>query len=887
MHTSSSILTWLAFVQVTLTSTSDDAVRKHDLSAFITWIDSYEVDVYWELARFGQIQSIHLFRERGILHHEFALVSFANQERPPNWIRLERAARFKNHWHRIQADSLGPIIGGARLRETISFARSKDALLPMISPADEIASVILPTIQPRTPIASHTTFPHFMATVHAISQSKDQYRLFSDNCRWFARRIVLTVAELGLINSQRAVRCHGDLVSDVLFLRTLQSDRYGGRQLSGPGSTLVKARVLQRVAENITSATFSSDDRLHALSAIAKAQDLFDSMPADSWPRQHFSGFNLLLTGQLNRYSAMRIPQFQLACSVTYAHWRRTFSTFPNDEVKLNSAERLFNMAFQDLTKETEMVLPDGGNTVRAGDLAVYVQRWISSPPPATDVQGRERERDLIVALDAASKHPDSFIVLRSHEALLWLRLTLKQGPSQPRDMQELADRLYRFTYFARRSGLDETVLLATLEEARCYQIKSDKAHFQEHHYALALRRSAHMLSQTGRVDEACRAEDEASAAYNRALAKAPSLRYTRPFTLTPWPDSTGNGQANYSIPDHEDAVQHYRRLSGAFGTRFHSELSQALRNLAVLLHGNPTHNVSSGALEAITEAIVLHRTLPIPSSGSRSDELVDMLLLQASCAASLRETIVAVTASEEAVELYRIIVTENEDHDDAREKLADLLGEHAHFLYCLAGEVHRAIEYSAENLVLERTLFTQMTFGRSNGVALLEALARHSAYLAGITPDAIQTLENEFTQVYTECVEVIDRANAQSGGEGYLDLREEIYSSKFSRLAKRMFTGAETLYELHGQELFDSTVGARVLGLMRRALALRREHYVLKRDDKSVCTAFLEALHTVAGHLIRIGKAEESGELWVEEAMLMKEMEVSKVEELWVTDSV
>ncbi len=225
----------------------------------------------------GCVHSVHLFRERKApLHHEFALVSFTNGLGQYSWIRLERAARIKNRW--LQADSFGPILSGAALRETVTVGAWKEELLSIESPVDEVAAVRMNDSLPSES-KNGVVIDDFVEHLQTISKAKPEYQLFSANCRWFARRILLSTAQrlqsLGGPAKYRFLWKMKPVTYDLLFTK-IQGDPFGGKQLEKSEGQIIKARSLidlaanQRENSKYPEALASCDEALWILHAMSK-----------------------------------------------------------------------------------------------------------------------------------------------------------------------------------------------------------------------------------------------------------------------------------------------------------------------------------------------------------------------------------------------------------------------------------------------------------------------------------------------------------------------------------------------------------------------------------------------------------------------------------------
>lgn len=215
------------------------------MNAFSRWVTATNLP-----PGLGVLRSACLHRERGYLHHEYVLMCFHEKEGRESWLRAERAARFKRH--HLQGDSFGPIIGGAVLRETITVASNKAEL----TSGDEIATIDLLSAAP----AGNTIQGQYVLSVYlkdavtilsANSAASDKYRLFSENCRWFARRSMLSLLERLSESGSTAVHTWRSAHTDsVALAKALRHEWAGGKQLDGWKSALINASNLRRLARN-------------------------------------------------------------------------------------------------------------------------------------------------------------------------------------------------------------------------------------------------------------------------------------------------------------------------------------------------------------------------------------------------------------------------------------------------------------------------------------------------------------------------------------------------------------------------------------------------------------------------------------------------------------
>jgi tetratricopeptide (TPR) repeat protein len=185
----------------------------------------------------GHMRSAHLFRSRSApLHHEFTLVCYGRPGIADSWVRVERAARHKAHALMPQLDSFGPIFGGVELRESVSFASQMEDLNEN---ADELCSV---TTLAEADFTDHMLISEFAAQLNETSSADPLYRLFSANCRWFARRSILSIAHrLTVIRAVESIHWKGQSIDAEELGAKLLDDRFGGRQLAGTRGIEIRA----------------------------------------------------------------------------------------------------------------------------------------------------------------------------------------------------------------------------------------------------------------------------------------------------------------------------------------------------------------------------------------------------------------------------------------------------------------------------------------------------------------------------------------------------------------------------------------------------------------------------------------------------------------------
>ena len=254
------------------------AFAKYPLSHFCRWASYEQVDSEPSIAT-GSVKSVHLFRSLRGLEHEFVLISFVDaQDQSTSWVRVERAARAKRSRLRPQLDSFGPLMGGVAPLDSISFGISKDDLH---SKRDvELASITIetPSVQSNTTGVLTGIYVRELAEqLASIVDDSPEYRLWSTNCRFFARRTMINLTTRFTVHQNTSVTYKwGGLDVKTLadFLVHLQAERFGGSPLVGLGATIANIRTFLHVA------TVDSNRYNDALDAINNALSLFETLPS-------------------------------------------------------------------------------------------------------------------------------------------------------------------------------------------------------------------------------------------------------------------------------------------------------------------------------------------------------------------------------------------------------------------------------------------------------------------------------------------------------------------------------------------------------------------------------------------------------------------------------
>ena len=214
--------------------------HEYALDGFVEWARS-EYPSSTVHSEIGAIREVLMFRQAGYLHHEYVLVAFGGAETKESWLRAERAAAVYKKLPNI-GTLLNPIVGGADLRQTIKFSPSKIALTKKED--TEYVSIVVDTPLPSSsPKQIHLN--ELGTQFVQVSTTSDRYLLFTENCRWFARRNILSIierlseAKVGFYTTWHGQRCPDKEIRD-----NLGTGPFSGWQLHGSKSTLIEAKGL-------------------------------------------------------------------------------------------------------------------------------------------------------------------------------------------------------------------------------------------------------------------------------------------------------------------------------------------------------------------------------------------------------------------------------------------------------------------------------------------------------------------------------------------------------------------------------------------------------------------------------------------------------------------
>ncbi|KAF8342057.1 uncharacterized protein EI90DRAFT_3031983 [Cantharellus anzutake] len=199
------------------TTSTIDVTRRFPLSEFLRWAKSEAFIVHGESNKFGFIRSIACYRVmKWPLYHEFALVCFHSDDGGRSWVKVERAARIKNT--RLQRDSFGPLFGGVDLRETVTISGDPERLTRN---SKEIASI-------HFDHGAHPfDLPELGNQIEVTSDLYPVYKLWSANCRYFARRLVQTAQDWSDAQQMHQHHFRWDSSAPSMQL-ALCGERFGG-----------------------------------------------------------------------------------------------------------------------------------------------------------------------------------------------------------------------------------------------------------------------------------------------------------------------------------------------------------------------------------------------------------------------------------------------------------------------------------------------------------------------------------------------------------------------------------------------------------------------------------------------------------------------------------
>ena len=197
---------------------------------------------------------------------------------------MERAARIKKRW--LQLDSLGPVIDGVALRESVAFSTSKDLL---IGDSDELASVGVISSPAISLDVDGILLPLIGEQLSNTSETFPKYSLFTTNCRWFSRRLLLNIAQTLSAShlphefKWRSKHCRLQHLSSKL-----EHELFGGQHLGHRKGDLLRAQILTMTGRSLT---FRLRPR-QALEFLTESLALLNTVKLTD-EEQHFIAYNL------------------------------------------------------------------------------------------------------------------------------------------------------------------------------------------------------------------------------------------------------------------------------------------------------------------------------------------------------------------------------------------------------------------------------------------------------------------------------------------------------------------------------------------------------------------------------------------------------------------
>lgn len=222
----------------------------------------------------GHLKSVHLYRSRKApFYHEFAVLCCGEDGLRDSWLRVERAARMKSSPFMPTRDSLGPLFKGVASRDSISFALRKSDLC---NEADELACIVAGSSS-KTYQAFHMNLTELLMQLLEAAAADPNYRLLETNCRWFARRCVLSFAQrLSALGATDFIEWEGSICNFDTLVQHLLSDRFGGRQMAGPRGLEIQAGSLLNLARTIS---FSQRGDVSAEKYVQQALSILRNIP--------------------------------------------------------------------------------------------------------------------------------------------------------------------------------------------------------------------------------------------------------------------------------------------------------------------------------------------------------------------------------------------------------------------------------------------------------------------------------------------------------------------------------------------------------------------------------------------------------------------------------
>lgn len=278
--------------------------------------------------------SVHLFRSRKKpFNHEYVVLRFVNKQGVDSWLRLERAAQLGRHPYVPTPHNLTPLTQGMPARETASFSAT---LTELSHYSDEITRIVL-----TTPLSSNIASPSLLVEDIAYEVVRTQatnplYQLFTVNCRWFARRICLNIAQWCENTKKETtydIIWRGKPSSFAYFVQKLPKEPFGGGHLE-KGGRGARVRIENSMALAVQLLSRKDDTSIPAVVSVCEdALDLLKTVDDGSSKDVYLLAYILVTladaTARTPLGSHMALPYAKRAFDVLKPfrdEWRNMFA---------------------------------------------------------------------------------------------------------------------------------------------------------------------------------------------------------------------------------------------------------------------------------------------------------------------------------------------------------------------------------------------------------------------------------------------------------------------------------------------------------------------------------------------------------------------------------
>ncbi|KAF8338731.1 uncharacterized protein EI90DRAFT_3117821 [Cantharellus anzutake] len=219
-----------------------------EVHLFLNWILESKFPRAASFSRFGALRSAHHFRSRKKpFNHEYIVLCFVTAGGEESVVRLERAAFLGPNPYLPLPDNLAPLYRGVQAREWVSFACSKNDL---VVNSDELATLHYDGSgasssddhQSKSSLGTRFLVTDLALEVTRTKGTHTQYRIFTTNCRWFARQLFLNLVEFSEnSHTLHQLTWRGKHCLRQRIEEKLGKEWFGGGQLKGTKAVFLRA----------------------------------------------------------------------------------------------------------------------------------------------------------------------------------------------------------------------------------------------------------------------------------------------------------------------------------------------------------------------------------------------------------------------------------------------------------------------------------------------------------------------------------------------------------------------------------------------------------------------------------------------------------------------